>query len=233
MLDHEVQFSRPSIQVSRRPESYYFFMKSDRLSPRPEEALELCPDLWSSRACRPALRFLARFLLLALADSLAGSVVAAGRFSCDATFCWPIILLLPLALSGLGAGSCSLVYLLHLPQVKALDVLGFCEEEGAAAGAPWTLGCFLTLCLGDLSAPILSSEPWPRTMMCPQQLQTCCRWWSVTGTSWSTSSDVRLLIRKAEVSGEDVDSRWAASVKNCSCGPKSGDTILRSCEQVV
>lgn len=144
---------------------YYFFMKSDRLSPKPEEALELCPDFWSSSACRPALRFLARFLLLALADSLAGSVgaaaaAAAERFS-GSTFCWSTFLLLPLALRGLGAGSCTLVYLLHLPHVKTLDVPGLCEEEAAAAGAPWALGCFLILALSALSAPILSSVPWP------------------------------------------------------------------------
>lgn len=210
-------------------------MKSDRLSPRPEEGLEPCPDLWSSRACRPALRFFARFLLLALADSLAGSVGAAGRCSVGA-FCCSTLLRLPLALRGLGAGSCNVVYLLQLPHVKTLDMPGLCEEEGAAAGggAPWawTWGCLLVLSLGVLLAPILSSVPWPGTMMCPQQLQTCWRWWSVTGTSWSTSNDVRLLIRKADVSGEEADSRWAASVKNCSCGPSSEDTILELGGQV-
>lgn len=45
-------------------------MKSDKLSPNPEDGVEPC--LWSSRACRPALRFLALFLLLALADAGAG-----------------------------------------------------------------------------------------------------------------------------------------------------------------
>lgn len=230
-----MQFSKPDIKACRRPESYHFFMKSDRLSPRPEEALELCPDRWPSRACRPALRFFARFLLLAFADSLAGSVDdAAGRFS-SGTFCCSrlLLLLLALALRGLGEGSCSLVSLLHLPQVKTLDIPGFCEEEGAAAaGAPWPFGCFLALPLSALSTPSLSSVPWPGIMICPQQLQTCWRWWSVTGTSWSTSSDVRLLIRKAEVSGDEADSRCAASVKNCSCGPSSEDTILELCEQV-
>ena len=212
---------------------YYFFMKSERLSPRPEEALELCPDLWSSSACRPALRFLARFLLLAFADSLSGSAgaAAAGRFS-GSTFCWSTVLLLRLALRGLGAGSCNLVYLLHLPQVKTFDIPGLCEDEAAAAGAPWALGCFLILGLGALSSPILSSVPWPGIMICPQQLQTCCRWWSETGRSWSTSSVVRLLIRKAEVSGEVAESRWAASVRNCSCGPSSEDTISEFCELV-
>lgn len=57
-LETPRSFQGSSFRVGR-----HFFMKSDRLSPSPV----LAAPLWLSSACRPALRFFARFLLLALA----------------------------------------------------------------------------------------------------------------------------------------------------------------------
>lgn len=125
-----------------------------------------------SRACSPALRFLARFLLLALA------VAGFGASTLSAAFC---ILAFALAAFwreiGAGAGSGILVTRAQRPQVKSLDRCG-----GFAGGCVFLVNVGLfdafvraAFFLDALSVSSFSCVPCPGIIMCPQAAQTCCR----------------------------------------------------------
>lgn len=117
----------------------YFFMKSDRLSPKPEEGAE--PFFWSSNACSPALRFFALFLLLALADDLLGSAVTCHGFFSPAALPSSVVCL---ALEiRLGPSKVSLVFLEQLPQVMTFDMPpGLARaSEGSGGGAEAAEAC--------------------------------------------------------------------------------------------
>lgn len=189
-------------------------MKSARLRPSPGLELRAALD-WSNKACNPAFLDLARFLLLALAlDFVSGGVLDKDSV---AAFC---ILLVWRLDTGTGAGSLIWVRLLQCPQVMALvgpDWRGL--ERRLRASLPFERRVIR-------SGRTCKLLPWPRNMMWPQQLQTCCRCLSGCGSSCSNIRSVRRLMRCAEVSGAVVASRCPASVRNSSAAVKSLEAIL-------
>lgn len=200
-------------------------MKSDRLSPNPDEEAEPC--FWSSKACSPALRFLALFLLFALAK-FTGSPAVCGPFSlvrCE-LFCDLEI--------RLGPSTLMTVFVEHFPQRMTFDT-PFGMARGCAAGFGNDFA--VVLCGPDdflalewdviLSVWILRVSPWPGIMMWPQALHACWRWASDIGMPFSTSTSLRRLMRKADVSGADCESRWAASLRKRRCGDISSKRMFK------
>lgn len=124
-------------------------------------------------------------------------------------FCSVVFLDLGILEIGPGLGRFDLVYLPQLPQVNTLDMPVLLVRLSREAGVetPWALVCFFVLPRSAFSVSNFNVLPWPGIMTCPQQLQTCCRWVSDTGTSLSTSNEVRRLMRNADVSGAEADSR--------------------------
>lgn len=216
------------------PESH-FFIKSDRLSPKPEEGQDKDaePCFWSSKACSPALRFFALFLLLALADDLTGSAATCGLPRPAILLCCVVLLAREMRW---GPCTLTLVFPKQLPHVTTFDMppgmARVCADGAEAGEEVCRAQARLLLLLFPLGRRAFSDAmvrvaPWPGTMMCPQALQTCCRWAAEMGMSFSTSNSVRRRMRKADVSGADCESRWAASLRKCTWGDSSEKCIFK------
>lgn len=178
--------------VRERQPVLHFFMKSARLS-------ELdAPFCWpASRACSPAFRFLARFLLLALADGfLEASVLVSVFIGVDAADCdWLLDLLILAFAAGTVGSRLMRVDLWQRPQRMTLrdPLRGF-----------WGWGSFpfpFSVRRRSLRVSTLRLSSPSARRICPQAPHASCLWTSDGRKPWRYSSSCRWLIRWAEVAG--------------------------------
>lgn len=195
---------------SNQAEVHFFSMKSARLSPSPGREFREALD-WSNKACNPAFLDLARFLLLAFEHVFWDAVSWAAVEGKDALQALVVFSTLTLRREiGTGAGILTFVSLPQCPQVMALVGPGL----GPPPVDPVKRDLFFLL--GFISDLTWRRLPFPRSMMWPQQLQTCCLCLSDRDISCSNIKSLRRLIRYADVWGAVVASRCAASVRNLS-----------------
>ena len=201
MHDPRVPTSRTATWRCFDPSGLYFFMKL--ASVRLELDFDADALLSAKRACKPALRFFARFLLTALAEGLTASDnPVAPRVTAGSVF--EFLLRGTLGGGGSWTAVCrpqrSQVILLAVP-VFSVAPLGR-RFSPRRVDAPDSRPC--RRCRrGALSGAILRALLQPGIRMLPHAAHTCSFSTSETGMSWRKARACRLVRRNDEASGTE------------------------------